>query len=169
MAIKLGYCWTLKYLPCCFWFTELCPTLCDSMNCSLPGSSVHRISQTRILVWVAILFSRGPSQLRDWAWTSCLAQEFFTTEPPELTNKKVLHLAMMEQLVPKFPMHCKQSFKWTICIMKPFLGIVNRPVQSCDHMSKETGDEPYVWSRFCPRKLNGPYCRKRDSKQSMTV
>ena len=33
----------------------------DPMNCSLPGSSVHRILQARILVWVAISFSRGSS------------------------------------------------------------------------------------------------------------
>ena len=37
------------------------PTLCDPMNCSPPGSSVHGISQARILGWVAISFSRGSS------------------------------------------------------------------------------------------------------------
>ena len=36
-------------------------TLCDPMDCSPPGSSVHGISQTRILEWVAISFSRGSS------------------------------------------------------------------------------------------------------------
>ena len=38
-----------------------CPTPCDSMNCSLPGSSVHGIFWARILEWVAIPFSRGSS------------------------------------------------------------------------------------------------------------
>ena len=38
---------------------KLCPTLCDPMDCSPPGSSVHGISQTRILEWVAIFFYRG--------------------------------------------------------------------------------------------------------------
>ena len=42
-----------------------CLTLCNPMDCSLPGSSVHGISQSRILEWVAISFSRGSSQLRD--------------------------------------------------------------------------------------------------------
>ena len=37
---------------------SLCPTLCDPMGCSLPGSSVHGILQARILEWVAIPFSR---------------------------------------------------------------------------------------------------------------
>ena len=40
---------------------QSCPTLCDHMDCSLPGSSVHRILQARILEWVAISFSRGSS------------------------------------------------------------------------------------------------------------
>ena len=42
-----------------------CPTLCDPMDCSLPGSSLHGILQARILEWVAISFSRGSSQPRD--------------------------------------------------------------------------------------------------------
>ena len=37
--------------------TQSCPTLCDAMDCSLPGSSVHGISQARVLEWVAIAFS----------------------------------------------------------------------------------------------------------------
>ena len=39
--------------------TKSCPTLCDPMDCSLPGSSIQDIFQARILVWVAISFSRG--------------------------------------------------------------------------------------------------------------
>ena len=55
-----------------------CPTLCDCMDCSLPGSSVHGISQARLLEWVAIYFSRGSSQPRDRTWVSCVAGRFFT-------------------------------------------------------------------------------------------
>ena len=40
---------------------QLSLTLCDPMDCTLPGSSVHGISQARILEWVAISFSRGYS------------------------------------------------------------------------------------------------------------
>ena len=43
-----------------------CPTLCDPTDCSLPGSSVLGISQASIQEWVAISFSRGSSQPRDW-------------------------------------------------------------------------------------------------------
>ena len=42
-----------------FYTFQLCPTLCDPMNCSLPGSSVRGILQARTLEWVAISFSRG--------------------------------------------------------------------------------------------------------------
>ena len=41
---------------------KLCPSLCDPMHCSLPGSSIHGILQGRILEWVAIPFSSGSSQ-----------------------------------------------------------------------------------------------------------
>ena len=51
------------------------------MDCSLPGSSVHRISQARILEWVAISSSRGASQTRDQTHISCVAGRFFTAEP----------------------------------------------------------------------------------------
>ena len=44
---------------------QLCPTLCDPVDCSLPGSSVHGILQARVLEWVATSFSRGSSQSRD--------------------------------------------------------------------------------------------------------
>ena len=44
---------------------QSCLTLCDPMDCSLPGSSVHGILQAKILEWVAIPFSRGSSQPRD--------------------------------------------------------------------------------------------------------
>ena len=48
------------------------------MDCSLPGSSVHGILQARILEQVAIPFSRGSSQPRDWTWVSCIAGRLFT-------------------------------------------------------------------------------------------
>ena len=42
--------------------TQLCPVLCDPMECSLPGFSVHGILQARILGWVTISYFRGSSQ-----------------------------------------------------------------------------------------------------------
>ena len=83
---KRWYAHTMKYFCCCL-VTKSCLTLCDSMGCSLPGSSVHGISQAKILEWVAVSFSRLSSQLRDWIHVSCLAGKFFTTEPPGKINE----------------------------------------------------------------------------------
>ena len=44
---------------------QSCPTLCNPMECSPRGSSVHGMRQARILEWVAIPFSKGSSRLRD--------------------------------------------------------------------------------------------------------
>ena len=67
---------------CCCSVTKLWPTLRPSGLCSSPGSSVHGISQARILEWVAISFSRGSSWSRNWTHVSGSAGRFFTTEPP---------------------------------------------------------------------------------------
>ena len=52
--------------------TQSCPTLCDPVDCSLPGSSVQGILQARVLEWVAISFSRGSSRPRDRTQVSCI-------------------------------------------------------------------------------------------------
>ena len=57
--------------------TQLCPALCEPMDRSPPGSSVHGILQARVLEWVAISFSRGSSPPRDWNWVSCITGRFF--------------------------------------------------------------------------------------------
>ena len=58
--------------------TQLYPTLCDPMDCSPPGSSVHGILQARILAWVAIQFLRGSSWPRSQTRVSRIAGRFFT-------------------------------------------------------------------------------------------
>ena len=52
---------------------QSCPTLCDPVDCSPPGSSIHGILQARILEWVAISFSRESSQHRDLTQVSHIA------------------------------------------------------------------------------------------------
>ena len=74
---------SMMYDSCICPVTQSCPTVCNPMDCRLPGSSVHGILQARILEWVAISFSRGSSQPRDITCISCLVGRFFTTEPPE--------------------------------------------------------------------------------------
>ena len=58
--------------------THSCPTVCDPMDCIRPGSSVHGILQARILEWVAVPFSRGSTQSRNWTQISLTAGGFFT-------------------------------------------------------------------------------------------
>ena len=58
-------------------FSHCVQLFCDPMDHSSPGSSAHGISQARIVVWVAISFSRGSSQ----PMSPALAGRFFTTEP----------------------------------------------------------------------------------------
>ena len=85
------------YIDCCCLVTKSCPTVCDPMDCSLPGSSIHGILQARILEWVATAFSRGSgdhsllrgfSRPRGETWVSRVADRFFTIwatrETPEL-------------------------------------------------------------------------------------
>ena len=77
-----GVVWTKNPDPsthssCCF-VTQLCLNLCDPMNCSPPGSSVHGILQERIVEWVAIPFCRGSSPPRDRTWVSCITGRFLT-------------------------------------------------------------------------------------------
>ena len=61
-------------------------TLCDPMNCSLPGSSVHGILQARILEWVAVPFSRGSSQAGTEPRSPTLQADFLLSEPPGIAT-----------------------------------------------------------------------------------
>ena len=54
-------------------FTKSCPTLCDPMDCSPSGSTVHGIFQAIMLEWVAISFSRGSSWPRNRTHNSCVS------------------------------------------------------------------------------------------------
>ena len=72
----------LWWLLFCHLVDELCLTLCDPVGSSPPGSSVHGISQARILEWVAISSSRGSSRTE----SPGSAAGFFPTEPPAKTK-----------------------------------------------------------------------------------
>ena len=66
LILRLRLCMSAKLLQSCL-------TLCDPMDCSPPGSSVHGILQARILEWVAMPSSRGSSQSRNWTSISCVS------------------------------------------------------------------------------------------------
>ena len=79
-----GWCMTTCFFVCVRGLS--CLTLCNSMDCSLPGSSLHGIFKARILEWVAISYSRGSSQPSDRTRLlrvyPTLAGGFFTIAPP---------------------------------------------------------------------------------------
>ena len=57
---------------------QSCPTLCNPMDCSPPGSSIYGIFQARVLEWAAISFSRASSRSRDRTWVSHIVDRCFT-------------------------------------------------------------------------------------------
>ena len=81
-TVKITWC-NKSLTPGCI-VSQSCPTLCSSMGCSPPGSSVHGILQARTLEWVAMPSSRESFWPRDQTYISCgscIAGGFFTTEP----------------------------------------------------------------------------------------
>ena len=85
--------WHILIICCCS-VAKSCSTLCNSMDHSLPGSSVHGISQVRILECIAISFSRGSSRPRNRTHVSCIAGELFTTEPPGKPHSKFTYILL---------------------------------------------------------------------------
>ena len=75
-SLQLSY--QIRVCVCvCVLVTQSCPTLCDPVDCSPSGSSVHGILQAVILEWIAIPFSRGSSQPRDRTPVSYITGRFF--------------------------------------------------------------------------------------------
>ena len=86
-------------------------TLCDPMDCSPPGSSVHGIFQASTLEWVAISYSRGSSQPRDGTWVSCIDRQ------------TVFHCATWEALIMLILGYFILYSDLCLQIFKPFIGI----------------------------------------------
>ena len=87
-----------KILVMCVLVAQSCLTLCNPMDCSPPGSSVHGILQARILEWVAISFSREASQPRDRTHASCIGRQILyhlnhLESPLVIRNYKYLGIA----------------------------------------------------------------------------
>ena len=76
-----------KWCYCqCVFVAQLCWTFCAPMGCNPLGSSVHRILQARIWEWLAIPFSRGSSQHRDWIWSPALQADSLQSEPLSVSD-----------------------------------------------------------------------------------
>ena len=77
-SLSKDMCFSLQLMKVKLKVAHSCLSLCNPMDCNLPISSVHGVLQARILEWVAISFSRGSSQPRDWTRVSRIAARFFT-------------------------------------------------------------------------------------------
>ena len=133
-------------------------SLCDPVDCSLPGSSVHRILQARILQWVAISYSRGSSQPRDWTLVSCFGRWILyhctTWEAPtihETFTKMDYALGHKENLTNLFKRRPKKLHSLTT-VQHPS----NTPVSSefkccaCSRHLHESDISEWVTSKFFP-------------------
>ena len=81
---------------------QLCPTLCNPLDCSPPGSSFHGISQARILEWVVISSSRGSSRHRNQtpiSCASCIAGKFLTHWSIEEARRRMYVVRMTEKVM----------------------------------------------------------------------
>ena len=91
----------------CVKVAQSCLTLCNLVDCSLPGSSVHGILQARILEWLAVPFSRRSLQPRDQTQVSHIAGRFFTSQATwKLKNTGVGSLSLLQWIF------LTQKWKW---------------------------------------------------------
>ena len=105
----------------CMLVAQSCPTLFDPMDCSPLGSSVRGILQARILPWIAILFSRGVSQPKDWNCISWIAGRFFTiwaTRKAWELPRTVDSQAASQTLPGHSYLSFNQPARWHGCILK---------------------------------------------------
>ena len=96
----------LLTILCVLLVPQLCPTLSNPMDCSLPGSSVHGILQARILEWVSIPFSRGSFWSQDQIQVSHIASRFFTVWATREIPPTVKVLVTQSCLTLCNPMDC---------------------------------------------------------------
>ena len=119
--------WPFVYIYVCLCVclgAQLCPTLCNSMDCSPPDSSVHWILQAKILEWVAIPFSKESSQPRDRTYISCTVSRFFTISAPRKTTHRKqsskiwaalwVHYQLRLNKVPWFSLHTVKKYTFLI-------------------------------------------------------
>ena len=95
---------------------QLCLTLCDLMDCSPPGSSVHGIFQARILEWVVVSYSRGSSLPRNWTWVSGMSYigRWILYHCCSVAKSSLTLWGLMDCSMPGFPiLHCPLEFAQT--------------------------------------------------------
>ena len=122
-GVRKGWRWKGTYVCAVLCLvTQSCLTLSNPMDCSLPGSFVHRILQVRILKWVDYPFSRGSFWPRNRTKVSCIAGRFFnswaTREAQTYVYLWIIHVDVWQ----KPNQHCKAMMILQLKI-KEFLGM----------------------------------------------
>ena len=121
---------------------QSCPTLCDPMECSPPGSSLHGILQARVLEWVAISFSRGSSRPKDRTQVSRIPGRHFNlwaTREAQLLGCKLCWCCLPLYPYPIYNHHFRNI-------------LTTRPRHSrfdCLHYSLSHGSANYQIPCFC--------------------
>ena len=106
---------------CVYAESQSCPTLCNSMDYSPPGSSFHGISQARIQEWVAVSFSRGSSQPRDGTCISCIGRQVgYTWATWEAPNRIYAHWKLDRAWPQKYALSFTPYFMLIILFFHPF-------------------------------------------------
>ena len=124
---------------------QLCLTLCDPMDCSLPCSSVHGILQARILAWVALPFSRGSSPLRDQtqiSYVSWIGRQFLYSG----ATWEAHLILMLMYLLNNLDCH-KNSIQTTYLIIKTHLHVKKLLLIISDLLRHIV--QMYITSIFC--------------------
>ena len=118
MIFQPPFVWALK-LCCCWLVGSVISDSYDPMDCSPPGSSVHGISQAKMLEWTAVSFSRGSS----WSFTWTEIQRCFIECPCHIVNRPVkagsLHAVM--------PVNCSSLFLWRVAEQGTFISCGHKP------------------------------------------
>ena len=128
---------------------QSCPALCDPMDCSPPGSSVHGILQVRILERVAIPFSRDSTRPRDQTPVSCIARRFFTVwATREAQNKCTSNPGARRHVLPLTPHLSQFNQHADLRLAKP---LIPDPRQKDESRPSASGPLPP-----CSNGLGGP-------------
>ena len=113
----------------------------DPMGCSLPGSSVHEISQAKILGWVAISFSMVSSWSRDWTHVSCIVRQipyhqaaWEAPQPVGLSVRMMLNVSFFPLLFKVIPVQSHIS-RFDTDLKSPYWNILDSVFQSISFIS----------------------------------
>ena len=105
--------------------TQSCPTLCNPIDCSPPGSSIHGILQVRILEWISIPSSRGSSQTRDQTLVSCITGTLLTIWATYMLDYNESSIYKFTQTLYTECKPSKLNSKWVRVPKVRFVTIIN--------------------------------------------